>query len=259
MLDGTMLDGTMLDGTLFAPSQLFANTCPFTLFTLSLSSIFAVAGWATYLKDILDPPLPHAFAVNAVSLLLGVCIGYTACGAMSDILGRRRMMILGGTLMTIFSPIVMVIINETQSIYVGVVVQTSIGLMLSCFGGPMLTWMFESFPPEARLTSMAIAYNVAQSIVGGSSPSLATFLVDHVGTITPGFYVSFMAMLATLGVVFSKEGKYDRDLRLGWLYDGAESGAESGADGGGRRNNSDSDAYADDAVKLLNVQRSTLV
>lgn len=64
----------------------------------------------------------------------------------------------------------------------------------------MCAWLVESFPPEIRLTSVAVGYNVAQAIAGGSSPALATLLVDSFGKTSPGFMVSGIAIFSIIGL-----------------------------------------------------------
>lgn len=64
----------------------------------------------------------------------------------------------------------------------------------------MCAWLVEAFPPSIRLTSVAAGYNIAQAFVGGSSPAVATFLVDAYGNYSPGIMVSVMAALSVLGL-----------------------------------------------------------
>ncbi len=51
-----------------------------------------------------------------------------------------------------------------------------------------------------RLTSVAVGYNIAQALIGGGSPAFATWLADHVSRVSPGFYVSFIALLSVTGI-----------------------------------------------------------
>ena len=64
----------------------------------------------------------------------------------------------------------------------------------------MCAWLVESFPASIRLTSVATGYNIAQAFVGGSSPAIATYLVDTVGNYSPGIMVAVMAALSLLGL-----------------------------------------------------------
>jgi MFS transporter, MHS family, proline/betaine transporter len=78
--------------------------------------------------------------------------------------------------------------------------QSLLGVALSLWGAPMCAWLAESFDPVARLTSVAVGYNVAQAIAGGSMPFLATLVVDKMGPETPGYLLSFLAIVALMGL-----------------------------------------------------------
>ena len=69
----------------------------------------------------------------------------------------------------------------------------------------MCAWLVESFPPAMRLTSVALGYNIAQCLVGGLSPAIATFLVDHVSLPSPGFMLTIIAFLAVFGLCIAPE------------------------------------------------------
>ena len=73
----------------------------------------------------------------------------------------------------------------------------------------MLAWMVESFPPECRLTALAIGYNFAQAVFGGSSPSVATWLIDGVSVRAPGYYLSFLACVSMFGLWLAPVSKDD--------------------------------------------------
>jgi hypothetical protein len=68
----------------------------------------------------------------------------------------------------------------------------TIGIAVS-FWAPMCAWLVESFDPAARLTSVAIGYNLAQASVGGITPALATYMVDAAGPNSPGWILTFLA------------------------------------------------------------------
>ena len=63
----------------------------------------------------------------------------------------------------------------------------------------MMAWLVESFPPDARLTSVAIGYNVAQAIMGGATPSLATVMAD-LWYLSPGFLLTAVALCSLIGL-----------------------------------------------------------
>jgi MFS family permease len=65
----------------------------------------------------------------------------------------------------------------------------------------MCAWLVESFEPQARLTSVAIGYNIANMVAGGITPFLATVLVDRVGPGSPGWVVSVYAAISMAGLL----------------------------------------------------------
>jgi hypothetical protein len=70
-----------------------------------------------------------------------------------------------------------------------------------------------------RLTSVAVGYNFAQAIVGGSSPALATYLVDQYGLHSPGFMVSIIALFSVTGLCMGTNTKSVEGGNDGGMYD----------------------------------------
>jgi len=154
---------------------------------------------AIYMADLIDEPVPHPFAVNSAALLLSVCIFFPFAGILSDRYGRRRIMTIGGVSMGVLSPFLVMIIGVGHPI-AALCAQSLMGIALSFWGAPMCAWLVESFHPEARLTSVAIGYNVAQATAGGLTPSIATILVDTVGPNTPGLILTVLAAVSLSGL-----------------------------------------------------------
>lgn len=78
--------------------------------------------------------------------------------------------------------------------------QAVLGIFLLLWGGPMLAMFVEAFPPEVRVSSFAMAWNVAQAVMGGSSPTIATLMVKSMGPLGPGCLLSFTALIGLLSV-----------------------------------------------------------
>lgn len=152
-----------------------------------------------YMTDLIDTPVPNAFAVNSASLAVSVCLLFPVAGWLSDKLGRRRVMGCGGILLGIFSPIAVAIIG-TGVTASALIAQTLLGICLSLWGAPMMAWLAESFEPSARLTSVSIGYNIGQVLGGGLAPAAATELIDKFGHEVPGYYISIVAVLSLIGL-----------------------------------------------------------
>jgi MHS family proline/betaine transporter-like MFS transporter len=66
----------------------------------------------------------------------------------------------------------------------------------------------ETFPPEARLTSVAVGYNIALALLGGTTPALATYLVDEVGALAPSYILSGVSVLSLIGLYLGRNKQY---------------------------------------------------
>ena len=151
------------------------------------------------MKDLLDPPVPHSFTINAMALLLSVCLFFPVAGKMSDRCGRRPVMTVGAVGLAVVGPILFWVIRQKDPLH-AMIAQCMLGIFLSFWGAPMCAWLVESFDPAARLTSVAIGYNVAQALAGGLAPVVATVLTDDVSRQAPGFILTFLALIALTGL-----------------------------------------------------------
>uniref|UniRef100_A0A6U6DIP3 Major facilitator superfamily (MFS) profile domain-containing protein n=1 Tax=Odontella aurita TaxID=265563 RepID=A0A6U6DIP3_9STRA len=153
-----------------------------------------------FMSDLEVPPVPHAFLVNSASLMFSVCALFPVAGRLSDRFGRVRTMKIGGAGVGLLAPFCIYIVGRGGPLG-AFAAQFVLGVFLSLWGAPMMAWLVESFPRSARLTSVAIGYNVAQAVAGGFTPAVATLMVDHVGRNSPGFILSGLAVLSLTGLV----------------------------------------------------------
>jgi len=156
---------------------------------------------AVFMTDLIDPPVPNSFAVNSISLGLSVCVLFPVAGWLSDKVGRKRVMAVGGIAISIGSPIAIAMIGTGQAAS-AFFAQMFLGISLSFWGAPMMAWLVESFHPAARLTSVSIGYNIAQACGGGMAPAIATEMVDRLGPESPGYYITVIACISLVGLLF---------------------------------------------------------
>lgn len=154
---------------------------------------------AIFMTDLSNNPIDGSFGVNATALFFSVCLLFPVMGSLSDRYGRRTVMTIGAVFMGSGTPLLIMVIGQGNTL-LALISQTIIGVSLSCFGAPMVAWLVESFEAEARLTSVAIGYNLAQATVGGLTPALATLMVDVMGPSSPGLLLFFVSLLALLGL-----------------------------------------------------------
>jgi len=157
-----------------------------------------------YMLDLSDNPVPHGFVINNIALLLTVVIGFPPAGILSDVFGRIKVMTVGGIGMLICSPVLVHVIGTGDPVK-AFFSQCTLGVFLSLYCSPMMAWLAESFRPELRLTAVSIGYNIAQALVGGSYPSIATLMSgSSLGNSSPGFLLSGAAILGLTGLYIAE-------------------------------------------------------
>jgi MFS transporter, MHS family, proline/betaine transporter len=155
---------------------------------------------AVFMNELIANPVPGAFLISSIALLLSVCLLFPVAGWMSDRYGRIRIMTIGGLLMAVLSPLLVMAIGRGNPA-LALISQCTIGISLSLFSAPMCAWLVEAFDPRARLTSVAIGYNIAQAIAGGGTPALATLITEQLGPRWPGWIATVMAIASLSGLL----------------------------------------------------------
>ena len=154
-----------------------------------------------FMAELSDHPVRGAFLINTVSLFMSVCLVFPVAGMLSDTYGRVRIMTIGGTMLATLSPFLVIAIGQGKPT-LALISQCIFGLSLSLFSAPMCAWLVEAFEPNARLTSVAVGYNIAQAVAGGITPFLATLICNDLGQSWPGWIISVAATISLIGLLF---------------------------------------------------------
>jgi MFS family permease len=133
----------------------------------------------------------HANVAFAATVVVGLC-GVTfdlVSGALSDRIGRKRMMIVPGVLL-LFSilPAFYVISHyrTTATLLGATAVMAGLGSLSTC---PVIIWLTESLPAAIRSGGVAIVYAFSIAIFGGSTQYSVTWLIKATGNpLAPAWY-----------------------------------------------------------------------
>jgi MHS family proline/betaine transporter-like MFS transporter len=115
---------------------------------------------AVYMAELLDPPIKGAFWINGSAMALGMTWVLPVAGAISDRVGRSRIMAVAGVILTALGPVLLMMVSKGNGL-LAFFSQLVIGIILSFFGGPLCAWIVESFSAEVRLTSASMGYDFA--------------------------------------------------------------------------------------------------
>jgi len=165
----------------------------------------------TFMKDFVVPPVSQPFVINSAALFV-MCLLFPLSGWLSDCCGRERTMKVGGLCFIVIAPLAMMIIgNGNNPPFLLFLSQSVLGFSLSLWGAPMMAWLVESFAPDARLTSVAIGYNIAHAIAGGLTPLVATVIADVYPIAGPGFLLTGIGIVSLVGLLcVAPSGKEER-------------------------------------------------
>ncbi|GAA1149943.1 MULTISPECIES: MFS transporter [Streptomyces violaceusniger group] len=168
----------------------------------------AISYFITYMPTFavkeLDLPASTGFASTLVTGI--VLTGLTpVVGHLSDRFGRTRIML-------IFAALILALVYPSLAFLVaapgfGVIlgVMFLVGVLKAGYFAPLPAMMAELFPVTNRATGLAVSYNIAVMLFGGTTPLIIVWLVDVTGSkLAPTFYLMFLALLSLSCVAFAR-------------------------------------------------------
>lgn len=172
-------------------------TC-FSIAAVASLGYYSLTGYFySFMTVTIGLPSSEALVSNSIALLI-TFVAVPISAAISDRIGRRRMLLIAGG----FGALVAVpayLLVSTGTLGAAIASQGLLGLALGLFFGPAGPAFVELFPARVRYTGASISYNLAFTIFGGTAPLLAIWLIDVTGsTIAPAWYVVAVTVLALL-------------------------------------------------------------
>ena len=159
----------------------------------------------TFARTQLQLPLDQAFLAQAIGLACEVAL-IPICGALSDRIGRKPVMIASLLLSLLVTYPLFVWVSSSPSFSRLLVMQVVLCGLFGIGNGPVSTALGEQFPTRVRSTALAIGYNVAVMIFGGFAQFFVTWLNHTTGTpIAPAFYLMFGSAVGLFAVLFLTE------------------------------------------------------
>jgi MHS family proline/betaine transporter-like MFS transporter len=169
--------------------------------TFGLASLMAVGFYlpfvwlSTWMAHINRPPLDDALTVNTIALAAFTAL-IPAGGMLSDRLGRKPVLVAGaGAFLVLTYPLFLLLSRGTFASALGA--QLAFAVCGALFIGTCPAAFVEMFPTRTRYSGIAIGYNLAQAILGGTTPLIATWLIRATGNDrAPAFYLMIAAAVA---------------------------------------------------------------
>ena len=158
----------------------------------------------TYLTETVRLPYtPALLVVLVVMVVLAVLV--TASGRLSDRVGRNPILYTGAGLLIVLGlpAFWLMSLGGYATAFLGALL---IGLMLLCFNSTLPGTLPALFPVGTRYGSLAIGYNLAVSVFGGTTPLIAQALVTGSGSpVLPGILLVVAGIVGAVSVYAMRE------------------------------------------------------
>ncbi|WP_219618371.1 MFS transporter [Brevibacterium aurantiacum] len=125
-------------------------------------------------------------------------------GHISDRVGRKPVFV-GATIAGIVLAVPTFLLFESGGI-VAIMSQVVLGLVDSALMGVAMSTFAEMFPTRVRYTGIAFGFSVGAALAGGTSPYIATWLVEATGNqLSPAFFLMGTGVITLIAALFLKE------------------------------------------------------
>ncbi|HEX2524809.1 MAG TPA: MFS transporter [Geminicoccus sp.] len=158
----------------------------------------------TYLQTQGGADQHEAFVINTASMLV-MLMCLPLYGILSDRIGRKLVLTIQMIGVIVLSIPLFALISSHLPIWI-MLGQIGFAVLLAGIGGVIPSMLMEAFSSQARNTAMAISYNAAMALVGGTAPMVATALMARTqNPMTLAYYMMGLSLLSLIGVLALKD------------------------------------------------------
>lgn len=158
----------------------------------------------TYLTAILHYPKNTINLLNTANIiLLSICA--IGVGYVSDIIGRRLILLISSIGLIIFSYGLFYLLSLQHIQYV-ILVMIIFAVQSACITGACACTVVELFPTAVRYSGMAFSFNIGMAVFGGLAPLFSTYLIAKThNVIAPSYYLIFCGIVALIAIIPLKD------------------------------------------------------
>jgi MFS family permease len=145
------------------------------------------------------------------SLIVTLCVGASnlfwlpVMGTLSDRVGRRPLLLVFTTLMSVSAYPVMLWLVREPSFSRLLAVELWLSFIYGSYNGAMVVFLTEIMPISVRTSGFALAYSLATAIFGGFTPAISTYLIHVTGNrAVPGMWLSFAAACGLVAALLAR-------------------------------------------------------
>ena len=184
-------------GIILATGLYMAVTIPF--YTLSVFM-------NTYLSRFLNFPLSDALILTTIGMLVMLVI-VPLSAILADKYGNRPVLLISVVMLCLIAvPVFWLIAQGVFALaLVGVIFFATV---LGFYIAPIPTVLVDIFPTRVRYTGMAVACNLCAALFGGTTPYVATKLLQQTGdNLVIAYYIIASALISLVAIGFMKRAR----------------------------------------------------
>jgi MHS family proline/betaine transporter-like MFS transporter len=158
----------------------------------------------TYMQTVGGLTEAAALEINTVNMVVLLAI-FPLAGWLSDRVGRLPLLATGmGGLLVLAWPLFWALQHPSATWeFLG---QFGLAVLIGLLGGAVPVTMVEMTPPAVRCSAISIGYNLCIGLLGGTSPMVATWLIERThDDLAPAWYVMVAALISLVVVVRLQE------------------------------------------------------
>ncbi|MQA16676.1 MAG: MFS transporter [Pseudonocardiaceae bacterium] len=166
----------------------------------AVSSYTVLAFMVSYLTSVLDYSLNTTLLAVITATLIGA-VAVPFCGALSDRVGRKPVL-LAASITTIVLAYPGYLILGLGTFVMAIVGQLVLWVPVSLFCGVAPAAYSEMFPTNVRVSGFGVAYAIAVALFSGTTPFVATLLIDVTGNVlSPAWYLIASGVVSLLVIM----------------------------------------------------------
>jgi MFS transporter, MHS family, proline/betaine transporter len=148
-------------------------------------------------NEIIGLPYRTALGIGTFGLVAGL-LATLAIGHLADIVGHKRMLVIGSVATAIFS-VPLLLLAATGTLAAVTLAQLGLAILAAVFLGTLPAVFVSLHGPALRCTALSVSYNTALALFGGTAPLIATLLVKVTGWPgAPGLYLVLTAVVCVM-------------------------------------------------------------
>src|SRR5262249_3453510 len=158
----------------------------------------------TYFTDVVHLKEAAALQINTVNMV-ALLLATPVAAILSDYLGRKPLLLAGsGGLLAAAYPLFLLLHHTNPWLDFGG--QFGFAILAAVFLAVVPVTMVEAFPAKVRCSAIAVGYNLSLGLIGGTSPMVATFLIQRThNDLSPAYYLMAAAAAPLVTVLTLRE------------------------------------------------------